>query len=150
LFQGSDGNIYGTTVYGGLSAKGTVWQFNLGLPSPCSLTVLPASLPDGTFGSGYNQAMSATGGAGAHSFSVASGNLPPGLSLTGAGQLSGTPTNIGNFLFGIKATGAYGCIGTNNYNVTIHCPTITLSPSPLPSPVVVSSYNHTLLPNGGL
>jgi uncharacterized repeat protein (TIGR03803 family) len=45
LVQGSDGNFYGTTMYGGLPDQGTVFRISLGLPP------LPAFLTgDGTFG----------------------------------------------------------------------------------------------------
>ena len=39
-----------------------------------------------------------------YSFTVSSGSLPPGLSLSPSGLLSGTPTTAGNYTFGITFT----------------------------------------------
>lgn len=58
-----------------------------------------------------NQAFTASGGQSPYSFSVASGNLPPGLSLSGTGQLTGSPTQAGSFTAVIQATAANGCSG---------------------------------------
>ncbi|HIJ89167.1 MAG TPA: hypothetical protein HPP97_16040 [Desulfuromonadales bacterium] len=52
--------------------------------------------------SGYTFA--ATGGYGAYSWAVSIGPLPPGLSLSTAGVLSGTPTASGTYLFAVQVT----------------------------------------------
>ncbi|MVM40928.1 hypothetical protein GO730_29930 [Spirosoma sp. HMF3257] len=54
------------------------------------------------------------------SFSVASGNLPDGLSLSTTGVLSGTPTESGSFTITVRATDANGCSGVGaSYVLTI-------------------------------
>src|SRR5262249_3766212 len=70
---------------------------------PPTITVKPSSLPDGTLSATYNQTISATGGSGSYTFSKLSGNLPPGLTLTSNGGLSGKPTTAGSFTFTVKA-----------------------------------------------
>ena len=62
-------------------------------------------LPDGQLGEAYSQSISALGNP---TFSVVAGGLPGGLDLSGAGLLSGTPTNAGPFNFTVQATNAYG------------------------------------------
>ncbi|GAB4021314.1 beta strand repeat-containing protein [Spirosoma koreense] len=62
-------------------------------------------------GQGVTQAFTASGGASPYSFSVANGSLPPGLSLSSTGQLTGSPTQVGNFTAIIQATDAVGCFG---------------------------------------
>jgi hypothetical protein len=47
-------------------------------------------------GSAYSAKLSATGGNGAYTWSVSSGSLPSGISLSSNGSLSGTPTAAGN------------------------------------------------------
>src|SRR5437667_12858392 len=50
------------------------------------------------------QTLGATGGSGNYSFSLSSGTLPSGLTLSPSGQISGTPTGGGNFSFTVKIT----------------------------------------------
>jgi hypothetical protein len=52
-----------------------------------------SSLPVGTIGKAYSASISATGGAAPYTFSIISGTLPAGLSLTGS-TITGTPTVI--------------------------------------------------------
>jgi hypothetical protein len=57
-----------------------------------SLTFLtPSLLPSGRIGVFYSQSLQATGGSPPYSFSLLSGTLPAGLSLSGSGVISGTP-----------------------------------------------------------
>lgn len=62
-------------------------------------------LPAGEYGESYSQQIVATG---EPSFSVLTGSLPGGLTLSGAGLLSGTPSTAGSFNFTIQAMNAYG------------------------------------------
>jgi len=63
----------------------------------------------------------ATGGAGALTYSVASGSLPPGLILmsTANGEVGGTPSTVGTFNFTMKATDAFGDSNTQAYTITV-------------------------------
>jgi large repetitive protein len=108
------------------------------------ITVTPSSLPGGTVGSSYSQAVSASP-SGSYSFSVSSGALPPGLSLNAAsGAITGIPTTTGSFTFTITAT-AGSCSGSRTYTVAIDCSTITLGPaSPLPSGQAGVAYSQTI------
>jgi hypothetical protein len=54
------------------------------------ITVTPASMPGGTPGTAYSQALTASGGTGPYTWRQSAGALPPGLALTGsAGQNAG-------------------------------------------------------------
>jgi hypothetical protein len=63
-----------------------------------TLTVVPAlsittsSLASGQAGMAYTASLAATGGVAPYAWSVAGGPLPPGLSLSSSGAISGTPT----------------------------------------------------------
>ncbi len=85
-----------------------------------SITLSPASLPDGTVGAPYNQTITATGGAAPRAFAVTTGALPAGLTLSGAGTLSGTPTTPGASGFTVTATDANSCTGSQAYVLTVH------------------------------
>ena len=61
-------------------------------------------MPADQFGLSYDQSLSATGGIGPYTWSVALGSLPSGLKLSSSGLISGTPTAPGTFGFSVKAT----------------------------------------------
>ncbi|MBI1765507.1 MAG: putative Ig domain-containing protein [Acidobacteria bacterium] len=108
-----------------------------------TVTLSPASLPSGTAGTAYSQSVSASP-AGAYTYAVTSGSLPAGLTLNGAtGALTGTPTTTGSFSCTLTAS-AGACSGSQNYTVTIGCPTITLSPGSLAAGQAGVAYSQTL------
>jgi hypothetical protein len=101
----------------------------------CSSTIIsitPASstLPSGTVGAAYSEALAAAGGlaglppAPAYGWSVTSATaLPPGLALdAGTGVISGTPTASGSFPFQVTATDSLGCAGHRSYTITVVAP----------------------------
>ena len=112
------------------------------------ISVLPASLPDGSIGQAYSQTLTGNGGTGPYSFVLASGTLPTGLSLSTGGTISGTPTTIGSFNFTVQATDSNGCAGTQSYSIAI-CAPITVSPATLPDGLVGQPYNQTVSASGG-
>ena len=64
------------------------------------LSITTAALPNGTVGTAYNQALTATGGTPPYGWSwtaAAGSSLPPGLNLSSTGTISGTPTMAGTF-----------------------------------------------------
>jgi hypothetical protein len=83
-----------------------------------TITLSPATLPNGTVGTAYSQTLSATGGTGAKTFAVTTGTLPAGLTLSTAGVLSGTPTSIATQTFTVTATDTLGCTGALSYTIT--------------------------------
>ena len=83
----------------------------------------------GTYGTSYSGTSTATGGAGALTYTLASGSLPTGVTPTVAGNysaISGTPTAVGPFNFTIKAADSFGDSNTQAYTVTIGQETPTL------------------------
>ncbi|MEP7337594.1 MAG: putative Ig domain-containing protein, partial [Acidobacteriota bacterium] len=96
-------------------------SFTLTVNCP-AISLSPATLPNGTVGTGYNQTITASGGAPAYSFTLVSGTLPTGLSLTTGGSLSGTPSAGSTFSFTVKANDQNGCTGMQAYSVTINTP----------------------------
>ena len=59
------------------------------------LVITTSSLPAGQPQTPYAAQLGATGGTGPYSWSVSSGNLPAGLTLSNSGAISGTPTQSG-------------------------------------------------------
>lgn len=66
--------------------------------------IAPSTLPHGTAGTAYSATLTASGGLGApYVFSLAVGShLPPGLSLSSAGVISGTPSEDGRYTFTVS------------------------------------------------
>jgi FG-GAP repeat/Putative Ig domain len=91
---------------------------------PCpTITVNPATLPAGTVGAAFSQTLTATGGTAPFTFSVSSGALPPGLTLSQAGVISGTPTAAGSFSFTVQALlNNTSCTGTRAFTLFIATP----------------------------
>lgn len=111
------------------------------------ITVSPTTLPVATQGSPYSQSLTAAGGAGSYTFAITSGSLPPGLTLSSSGVLSGTPLVGGNFTFTATATDANGCKGARDYTLSV-CG-ITVLPATLPNGNTQSAYNAQVAATGG-
>jgi sugar lactone lactonase YvrE len=71
-------------------------------PQPLGIATSP-TLAAATIGAAYSQTLAASGGTLPYSWSLASGNLPPGLTLSSTGTIAGTPTASGTYTFGVKA-----------------------------------------------
>ena len=68
-----------------------------------NLTVVTSSLANGGIGTAYSATLVSSGGSGAVTWSLASGKLPAGLSISGS-SITGTPTETGTFNFTVRAT----------------------------------------------
>ncbi|HUG44738.1 MAG TPA: ice-binding family protein, partial [Acidobacteriota bacterium] len=112
---------------------------------PCpTIELSPSTLPPATIGIAYSEAITASGGTAPHTFSVTSGSLPPGLSLSSGGVLSGTPTAVGSFTFTVTAEDANSCLGSQIYTILVNCPAITISPTTLPPTAPGVPYSQQL------
>jgi hypothetical protein len=68
----------------------------------------------------YSQPFSASGGTAPYgSWTVTSGILPAGLSLSAAGVLSGTPSAVGSSTVTVRTTDALGCQGSQSITITV-------------------------------
>jgi Putative Ig domain len=70
----------------------------------CNLEVLDEFIPEGYVSTPYSHQMSAYGGSGSYTWSIWSGSLPAGLTLSSSGLISGTPTTAGYELVYIRVT----------------------------------------------
>ena len=84
------------------------------------LTITTASLSGGKLNVAYTATLTASGGTTPYTWSIASGALPTGLSLTsGTGVISGTPTATGTFSFTAMVTAANGQSVTKSLSIII-------------------------------
>lgn len=95
------------------------------------------TLGDGVVGIPYSQTWDMPAAALTVTYTVVSGSLPPGLSISAisgnAAKLAGTPTTVGVYPFTIRATNTYG---TSDSPQTV---TITTTP-----PVAQGNYGYIL------
>jgi len=109
------------------------------------------SLPDSAVSVPYNTTASVSGGLAPYTWSIASGSLPPGLSLDSAtGVISGTPTTVGGYGLSLKVTDSSSPQQTAKFFSGINVyPQLTITSTSLPDGAVGSAYNATLTASGG-
>lgn len=84
-----------------------------------TLTLSPATLPNGGWGVAYSQTLSQTGALGTPSYAITTGALPPGVTLSASGTTSGSPTATGNFSFTVTVSDASGCSYSRLYSIIV-------------------------------
>ena len=115
-----------------------------------TIGITPVSLPVGATGAAYpNTQLIATGGQGPFSYVISSGSLPAGISLSGTGVISGTPTAAGVFNISVKATDANGYNGTQAYSLSIGAASVALNPASLPAATAEAAYSQSFSASGG-
>ncbi len=134
------------TATSGALTPATSASFTVDCPT---ITVTPASLPNGATGVAYSQALGATGGQAPYTFTVTLGSLPAGLTLDAGGLLSGTPTGDGQFDFTVRATDVTGCFGELTYSLVV-CGTVAVLPAVLPDAQQGAPYSQGLSATGGV
>ena len=115
-------------------------------------SVTTSALPNGTQNTAYNATVTATGGTTPYAWSIVSGTLPVGLSLTAStGAISGTPTGTGASSFTVQVTDANAQTATKGLSITIASaagpPSVTTSA--LPNGTQNTAYNATVTATGG-
>ncbi len=83
-------------------------------------TILLGSLESPLQGTAYSQAITASAGLAPYSFALAGGSLPPGMSLSADGTVSGTPTDTGDYTFTVTAIDADSCPGSRSYTLRVY------------------------------
>ncbi|WP_183085193.1 putative Ig domain-containing protein [Trinickia fusca] len=150
-YSGVDSFTYTATNSAGTSSPATVTV----TVSSATLSYAPAAPSPGAVGVAYSQSVaSASGGTGPYTYALATGSLPPGVTLSSNGTLSGTPIAAGTFTFTVAATdsstgtGPFSAI-SGSLNLTISAPTIALSPGTLTSPTVGMTSSQSVSASGG-
>ena len=79
-------------------------------------------LQGGSVGVAYSETVTCQGGTPPFSYSLFSGSLPAGLTLSSSGLISGTPTTSSTYSFFIAVTDANGFQGFQNFSIAIGTP----------------------------
>ncbi|MBL9048654.1 MAG: hypothetical protein JNK19_00895 [Tabrizicola sp.] len=120
-------------------------------PPTSAITVNPATLPTLTAGSAFSQTLTSSGGTATYTYALQSGALPPGLSLSSGGILSGTPTQRGSYGFSVRVTDSHSPPRTydKGYAGTVQPATLTMSPNLIIIPRN-QTVSRTLTTSGGV
>lgn len=96
---------------------------DLGFARNCqTMLIAPGTLTDSLVDAPYAVQFTASAGVAPYVFTPAFGLLPPGLTLDSSGLLSGTPTVIGTYNFGVQVTDEYGCLNVQGFTLVITSP----------------------------
>jgi len=87
-----------------LTAQLTHFSIIVPVVSASAFTFSTSGLPSASVGVAYSGALIVSGGTGPYLFSVVSGALPPGLSMSMQGIFTGTPTQAGKYPFTVRVT----------------------------------------------
>jgi hypothetical protein len=175
--SGTTGTIVGTPCGSGTStftiqvgdSGGAVpisQVFVITIAPPPTLSVTQAPLPPGTLNSEYNGSIATQGGVAPLTWTIKSGNLPPGLSLNGGtGQITGIPIDespavtypaIYNFSLQVSDSSLpmpqVKPVPPAQFSITIQAPQPLLitTQGPLATGATATSYSATLNASGGV
>ena len=115
------------------------------------VTITTSSLGPGTEGQYYLSPLSAIGGVSPYTWSILSGSLPAGLSMSSGGVLSGNPTETGTFPLTIEASGADGQGAAQTFSLDIAGSTpVSITTRSLPPGAEGTYYHDALAAAGGV
>jgi hypothetical protein len=123
--QVSNGDVYprGAIYYGGMKdagGPGVDFIFMTYVDTSNNAAPTLSGTPDSTIINGRSYSYGYTaGGSPAPVVAVASGALPPGLQLSQAGVLSGTPTTNGDYHFTVQAANGVGTVAGVDSEITV-------------------------------
>ncbi|MGJ8677577.1 MAG: chondroitinase-B domain-containing protein [Akkermansiaceae bacterium] len=124
----SDSIFYHTSVVGEPSTQGGV------------LNVITTSLTPGIINTAYFESLTAAGGVAPYTWTINSGNLPAGITVSSEGTLAGTPSALGNSSFIIEVRDSAG-------ESDLQLLSLVIGEEPPPEPLVVAG---SLIPNGAV
>jgi hypothetical protein len=142
-------SIVASNVYGQVTNSYTVNVSEMPEGPPVFVTTNP--LPDGVVGVFYSKQIVISNHPTVSVVEGEGSGLPPGLTLSTNGLLSGTPTDIYNSFFMVRATNFAGA-SNKVYNITINQPSeppVFVTESPLPNGVVGQAYSFQIVASNG-
>lgn len=90
--------------------------------SSALVILTPAALPWATLAQPYSEALSASGGAPPYAWALVSGSLPPGITLSSSGVVSGTPERAGTYYFTASVRDAAGATASKSFGLVVALP----------------------------
>ncbi|MFZ1006396.1 MAG: Ig domain-containing protein [Candidatus Sulfotelmatobacter sp.] len=87
--------------------------------SAAPLAIETSSLAIAIVGSPFSATLEASGGKPPYKWTLASGSLPAGITLSSAGTLTGTPSQSGTFSFVVRASDSINAQTTQSYSLNV-------------------------------
>jgi hypothetical protein len=112
--------------------------------------VTPSPLFTAEVGYSFSQQLSASGGTAPYVWSVLSGTLPAGLTLSPTGLISGTPTTPVASIFTAQLFDANNAEAFRQYSLNVVSAVQITTTSPLPNATQLAPYNFQMVASGGL
>ncbi len=113
---------------------------------PSAVSIEKSALGIAIMGSPYSESLVATGGVAPYQWTLASGVLPSGVTLSSGGSLSGTPSQLGTFSFVIQASDSSNHQATQSFSLLVANSSAYDGPAQLPLIYVQSSMADTPAP----
>ncbi|WP_269937987.1 beta strand repeat-containing protein [Arthrobacter sp. HY1533] len=113
-------------------------------------TITPAALPGGIAGTAYTQQLAGENGVSPYSFSLTSGTLPAGITLSSEGLVAGTPTASGTFPVVVTVTDSVGRERPVPFTLVIAKATVVVGPGTLPAATAYDPYSVAVTATGGV
>ncbi len=132
----------GSAVYLMPGFRATAGSSGMAFKATIGPVVTTTSLPTGTLGVSYTPTqLSAAEGASGGPFTWLGAGLPSGLTISTNGTISGTPTAVGSYLFGVMATDALGRSSViRNLSIAVLYETnVTFTTTPSGAQLVISA-----------
>ena len=128
----------------------TTKPLSLDIVNP-GLNVATTYIPTATVGSPYSASLAALGGLAPYSWNLAPGtNLPPGLTLSSSGVISGTPTKSGTDGFKVVVQDAAGATRTMPLYLRVRpASSVSITTTSLPNAIAGHLYIASLSGAGG-
>lgn len=136
---------FGITASNGVAPNASQ-QFALSVTGPPFKLTAPGTLK-GNVTNPFSATLAASGGVAPYSWSLVSGTLPPGLALSPAGVISGTPTATGTSTFTVKAIDSAlptAETSTEPVTMTVAPRTLTITTAAVAAAKVGTAYSQSL------
>jgi large repetitive protein len=130
------------------STKSASFQLKVSPLPTISTTTVPAA----TAGTSYSASLVVSGGTRPFTWSVTSGTLPAGLSLSSSsGIISGIPTGAGSASVTFQVADATGVTASQAITITVNPPPpLAIATASLPGAALATAYSQTLQATGGV
>lgn len=115
-----------------------------------SFQISSSGLMDAVLNRNYQATLTSSGGMVPISYSLLSGTLPPGITLSAAGVLSGIPTTEGNFPINVQARDNAGVFTQSAVTINVTRPVLTIGSDSLANGERGRAYSSTLTAVNGV
>lgn len=154
-----DYTIFFTATDNGAPALSSTRPYTFSVRNPLAVTAatLPRAGTTIAYNAGSGFSISATGGEAPYTYSIASGTLPNGITMSSSGLISGTPSwntasNGGTYLIGVRASDSLGQTSPiQNFSLFVTTiPRINIPTAKLPEAVLNVPYAFDIPRIGGV